>query len=112
VKVVVTGGRDFADAERLEQVLSELGITHLATGGAKGADELAERWARKHSVPCVVYHAEWTRHGKRAGILRNIEMLKDFVPEAVVAFPGGKGTAHCVSEAQRRGISVLEFSCT
>ncbi len=35
-------------------------------------------------------------------------MLRDGRPELVVAFPGGKGTAHMVKLARAAGVTVLE----
>jgi len=37
-------------------------------------------------------------------------MLVDFKPDAVVAFPGGKGTAGMVKLAQDAGIYVYKFN--
>lgn len=117
IKVVVTGGRDYADKASVNQVLGILGLEEdneyhmphdisIAHGGAKGADTLADDWAIVNWVPVHVYEAKWDEHGKKAGVLRNIEMLDDFKPDLVVAFPGGRGTSHCRAEAERRGIPV------
>ena len=106
LRVVVTGGRNYSDVEYLNFVLNSLYIVELAQGGATGADSLARRWAEKHSVPCTTYDAEWAKYRKAAGIMRNREMLTGFRPDLVVAFPGGKGTAHCVQFALSIGIPV------
>lgn len=84
------------------------GITLIVEGGAKGADSLGRLWAQLNRVPCDTVRADWPRYGKRAGIMRNEEMLKKHPIDRVVAFPGGAGTAHMVSIAKHEGITVTE----
>jgi hypothetical protein len=80
----------------------------LIQGGASGADKLAREWGQaKPGVVVGTYYADWKQYGKRAGILRNIEMLKDSRPHAVIAFKGGRGTEHMVSIAEKAGVPVL-----
>jgi hypothetical protein len=110
MRVVVTGGRDYADRERVYATLDALGVRMVAHGGARGADWLADDWAESRGVTQAIFEAHWDRDGKAAGPRRNIRMLHDFHPDAVVAFPGGRGTAHCVAEARKRGIRVIEVA--
>ncbi len=79
----------------------------IITGCARGADAIARRVADDLGIPCTVYKAKWDEHGKRAGYLRNIEML-DASPDEVLAFWDGqsKGTKHTITEAEKRGIPV------
>lgn len=79
----------------------------IATGGAPGADRLAQRWAEEKKLVPVIYVAEWGRLGKAAGPIRNRRMLDEFKPDLVVAFPGGTGTEGCVNEARARKIPVV-----
>ena len=55
----------------------------------------------------VVAAIMWTRYGNSAGPIRNCEMLLQ-APDLVVAFKGGKGTAHMVAVARKKGVKVLE----
>lgn len=106
--VVVTGGRDFADYAFLAATLDSVPLGSLAHGGALGADFLAGRWALHNSVPVTVYEADWGVLGLRAGPARNEAMLDGFRPALVVAFAGGRGTAHCVRAARQRKIPVWD----
>jgi len=112
-RIVVTGGRDFADVhgafDFLDVVHQELGIGFVGQGGARGADFLGKRWALDHVIPTQQFDADWERYGKRAGHLRNGVMLREVAPDWLVAFPGGRGTADCVAQAQSLGIRVLFF---
>lgn len=82
----------------------------LAVGDAKGADTWAKRWAEEKGVKVKVYKAEWGKLGKGAGPERNKRMLEEFLPDYVIAFPGGKGTEGCVKEAQRLKIPVIKVT--
>ncbi|MEM9912925.1 MAG: hypothetical protein AAF922_19365 [Pseudomonadota bacterium] len=46
--------------------------------------------------------------GRAAGPIRNKEMLDEGCPDLVVAFPGGRGTANMVKQAQAAGVEVLD----
>lgn len=111
MKILVCGGRDYANRAQLFQTLDRVHakapITTIVHGAARGADSLAGRWAAERGVRCEVYPADWQRDGKRAGYIRNQRMLDASRPDAVVAFPGGPGTADMVRLAQQRGLNIL-----
>jgi len=69
---------------------------------------LAAAWALSRGIPAIAFPADWNKDGKAAGFVRNARMLRDGRPELVVAFPGGKGTAHMVKLARDAGVAVLE----
>jgi len=110
MRVLVTGGRDFVDwqllCETLDGLHSERQFTLLIHGDAKGADRLAGEWAKIRDVEIHASPADWKKHGRAAGPIRNREMLKE-EPQLVVAFPGGKGTADMVAVATKAGIEVV-----
>lgn len=105
MKVLVCGGRDFCDRHLVDRVLGELDIAVLISGGALGADSLAEDWARRNEVTRVIMPAKWKLHGKAAGPIRNRNMIK-LMPDLVVAFPGGSGTRDMIKVAKERNIPV------
>lgn len=106
MRLLVCGGRDFNDQAFLDTKLSEVAPSIICHGGAQGADRLAGEWARRFNIPCAVYPAKWKEHGRAAGMLRNQTMLTDFKPDAVMAFPGGKGTANMIELAVKARIRV------
>lgn len=114
MRVIVCGGRDYADAATLVRVLDDLARAHsveaVIEGNARGADQMAGFWARKRRIPNLKFNADWQRHGKAAGAIRNQEMLDKGKPDLVIAFPGGKGTADMVNRARVAGIGVIEVS--
>lgn len=124
MRICITGGRGYTDHAFVFAALDEFHritpITELAHGGAGkigpltkraiGADLLAGAWAESREVPVKVFpvsEAEWRRYQRGAGPIRNRRMLDEFGPDAVVAFPGGTGTADCCQAARERGIEVF-----
>lgn len=105
--VLVCGGRDYADRERVRAVLDDLLPARVVCGGARGADALAAEWARSRGVALGEYPADWDRHGNAAGALRNAEMLRRERVDLVVAFlPGPSGTRNMVRRAEAKRVSV------
>lgn len=110
MRVLVCGGRDFADSRLLHDTLTGLGraFEELIEGGASGADGMAYAWADRHGLPVTTFKADWKRYGNRAGPIRNQRMLDEGKPDLVVAFPGGRGTADMVKRARAAGVRVIE----
>ena len=103
-RYLICGGRDFADPVMMSRALASL-ILHpkdavVIHGDARGADRMAATWAENHGAKVEPYPADWVRHGKAAGPIRNRYMLMDGRPDVVIAFPGGPGTADMVKQAR------------
>ena len=109
MKVLVCGGRDYGDFHYLASILNEYEIDTIIHGNARGADSLAERYGQIHGIPIERYPANWKKHGKAAGPIRNKEMLLDSEPDLVIACPGGRGTQHMIDTATEYGYEVREI---
>jgi hypothetical protein len=115
MNLIIAGGRDFDDytllCRKLEQILAntDKATMTLFSGQARGADYLGERWvkAQRPRIPIRWFPANWDKHGKKAGMLRNQEML-DAGATHLVAFWDGKskGTDDMITRGKREGISV------
>lgn len=106
--VIVTGGRNYSDYNKVSDVLRFLSPSLIVQGGATGADYLAFRYAQSAQIECQTYEADWEKYPKAAGPIRNRLMLIKHPDAVVVAFPGGRGTANCVKQALDRNMIVLE----
>lgn len=111
MRVLVCGGRDYSDQAHVDKVLNTIGgIRHLFHGNARGVDTLAGNWGnRQDGVSVHPVPAEWKKYGRKAGPIRNRKMLGQ-LPDLVVAFPGGRGTANMVKQAKAAGVEVIEIS--
>ena len=114
MRVLVCGGRDFADQSylnyRLKLLHKATPISVLIQGGARGADSLAKTWAIINCVKVLEFPADWETHGKSAGPIRNAQMLLEGKPDLVVAFKGGVGTRDMVRRAQYAGIRCIGYT--
>lgn len=114
MRVIVCGGRDYANRERVYAVLDKLhreaGISRVIEGGALGADRLASDWSESLAVPTTRYEADWEAYGNFAGPKRNAMMIEDGEPDLVIAFPGGAGTRNMIKLARKAGLDVVEIA--
>jgi len=113
MKVLVCGGRDFDDYSTLRAYLNlvhnKTPITEIIEGGAKGADALAAKYADTFKIPLRTFKADWDKHKKAAGPIRNSQMLTEGKPDLVIAFPTPKsvGTHDMIAKAKRKGVKVI-----
>jgi hypothetical protein len=111
MKLAVVGSRDFNDYELLKSKLDSIHkrkpITLIVSGGARGADSLSERWAKENGVETLIFIPDWNKFGKRAGFLRNEDIIKN--SDAVVAFWDGesRGTKSSIDLAKKYEKSCL-----
>ena len=134
MKLAIVGSRNFTDYENFKlavmKVLQEWNITlheivsgrnitldeivsgrnitldEIVSGGAKGADSLAERFSKEFQIKTVIYRPDWNLYGKRAGILRNSDIVEHSTH--MIAFPSrnGKGTQDSIRKAREKQIPV------
>jgi len=108
-RILVCGGRDFDDGALLSRTLDRLPFTvdFVITGGARGADTLADKWAQRRGKARAIFPANWEGEGKSAGARRNARMLEIGKPNLVIAFPGGRGTRNMIDQAKGHNVPVV-----
>ena len=84
----VVGTRTFNDYELLKETLDKYVIKKIISGGAKGADKLAEKYAKDNNIDIVIFLPDWAKYGKRAGPLRNILIVNEC--DTLIAFWDGE----------------------
>lgn len=110
----MTGSRDWWDRDRLDGILSQFlegDITLVSGACPTGADLMAEEYAREHGWIVELHPANWLRYGKRAGFIRNSEMVA-LGADVCLAFilNGSKGATKCSDLAEQAGIEVQRFT--
>ena len=113
MKIAVIGSRNFADYELLKKTLSEItGITKVISGGAKGADSLAEQWAKENEIETVIYKPDWAKYGRGAGVVRNRLIIEDC--DLCIAFWDGesKGTKSSIDHCKKlnKKLTIVRYS--
>lgn len=110
IRLLVSGSREWVDAEALHCELSEFWENHPALivvhGDAPlGADSLARAWAEAYNVPQHRYPADWSKYGRSAGPKRN-KLMVDTKPDYAIFFLKGKssGTRNCLDHVVKAGV--------
>lgn len=73
--------------ERCEYYLQNKIKTHNVII-VSGADSLGEQFAKEHGLSCELHPADWNKHGRAAGPIRNAQMAE--ISDALIAFWDGK----------------------
>jgi hypothetical protein len=111
MRILVCGGRKWSDTKSVYKCLDifhkQEPINVVIEGNAHGVDRIAGYWARKNNIDNLKFSADWNKFGKRAGPLRNKQMLNEGRPDLVIAFPGGRGTKNMVELALRQDVPVM-----
>jgi predicted Rossmann-fold nucleotide-binding protein len=109
-RVIVCGGRDFHNRKAVRKALEAVKRKHgpfvVIHGCARGADTLAGEEARQMELGIMEFPAKWGKYGKKAGFVRNKQMLEEGKADAVIAFAGGRGTAMMVKLAKEANVPV------
>lgn len=115
MKVAIVGGRTFNDYNLLKKTMDELYegiiISEIVSGGAKGADTLAEKYAKENGIKIKVFLPDWTNLGKKAGPIRNEEIIK-YCYECVAFWDGvSTGTLSSINLSKKHGkkCSVIKY---
>jgi hypothetical protein len=110
MKIIIAGSRNFNDYNLLktscDKLLTQFTNIEIVSGTARGADKLGERYAGEKGYDIKQFPANWDKHGKSAGYIRNDEMAQ--YADMLIAFWDGtsKGTKHMIDLANKRGIKV------
>lgn len=112
MKVIIAGSRTLNKAQYVETAVTQAfnkwlsndqenwkdyTSPEIVSGGAQGIDFLAELYAKKHTLNFTEFKADWNKHGKAAGFIRNNDMAN--YADALIAIWDGKskGTLHMIN---------------
>jgi len=115
MRLLICGDRNGGFEEEIEHLLTKKAgeIKLLITGACRGVDLCAEGLARTLEIPYVGVPARWGELGKRAGPLRNQEMLDRYKPTRVVGFHKSinwsRGTKDMLTRSKRGRVDAWLF---
>jgi len=108
VALIIAGSRDYTDytfiAAQIDRIVPTIGspVTEIVSGGARGVDACGERYAAERSIPVTQFPADWHRHSRAAGPIRNREMAE--YADYLIAFSsGGPGTTNMIKTMRSFG---------
>jgi hypothetical protein len=129
-RIAIIGSRDFNDYEYLKQKLIKYICSNFDTfeekgklyrrrntwpniliisGGAKGADTLAEKFADEYNLEKLIFKPDWDLYGKRAGFVRNAKIVDNCDVLFAFQINKSKGTQHSIDLAKEKSKEVYVF---
>lgn len=113
MRLAVIGSRTFKDYNLLKNELKKyIGkVEEIVSGGAIGADELAEKFAKEYNIPIKIFKPNWNLYGKAAGYKRNAEIWS-YADEGIAFHDGvSSGTKHSIELSKFYGkkLNVIKF---
>lgn len=114
MNLAIVGSRTFGNYTLLSESIKNLQdfdlIENIITGGAKGADSLAARFAAGHSIECIELLPDWRHYGRGAGLVRNKQIIS--LCDLCIAFWDGqsKGTKADIALCEKMGKPCLVVS--
>lgn len=119
MRILVAGSRSYNDFEEFRDIMNyickDYNNIEIVSGGARGADSLAEEYAKELSIPIKIFRANWVLYGKSAGYKRNI-VMQDYICEErerlCICFWDGesKGTSHHFLAAKARETELIVYN--
>ena len=106
INLAVVGSREFNNYDLLKKTLDKFDIQCIVSGGAPGADTLAENYAHTNKISTKIFRPDWQKHGKKAGFLRNALIVE--ACDMLIAFWDGqsRGTQHSINMCKKAGKQV------
>lgn len=118
MKLIIAGSRGFTgNWKHVDFLLDWIGIKEEVSevvGGEGGkADDAGKEWAAKYRIPFKPFPANWDKHGRSAGPVRNKEMAKyvgrDGALLAILDNSECRGTKSMIDAAKKQGVKRYVF---
>ena len=112
-RIIIAGSRNCPEdsailKDKINKMLLHIDCydAEIVSGTCKGADILGENYAKDNNLPIKQFPADWDKHGKKAGYIRNKEMA-EYATHLIALWDGeSKGTKMMIDLAKRNGLKV------
>lgn len=106
MKLAIVGGRDFTNYKKFKKIVNDYlenldAPEEIISGGAQGVDSMAEKYAEEKNIPIVVFQADWKKHGIKAGIMRNTDIVKSSTHVLALPTQNSRGTYDSINKAKQ-----------
>lgn len=107
MRVAVIGSRGL-EVEDLSAYLPAE-TTEIISGGARGIDQCARRYARAHGIKLTEFLPDYATHGRSAPLIRNITIIEN--SDLVLAFWDGhsRGTEFVIDRCRKKNHPIKVF---
>lgn len=113
MRLIIAGSRDliptvgFISSSLGLYNIGPISITEVVCGAAQGVDTMGKIWAETYNKEIKIFKADWDKHGKAAGPIRNLEMAQ-YADGLLVIHNGSRGAMNMKLEMMRLGKPVYE----
>lgn len=107
MKVAIVGSRELMLEDFSKYLPAE--VTEIVSGGARGIDRCAARYAKKVGLKLKEFLPDYDQYGKRAPLLRNLEIIE--YADLVLAFWDGesRGTRFVIENCKKTNTPIKIF---
>lgn len=105
MKLLIAGSRDLhVSVDFIGETLDRLNLfpAEIVSGGAKGIDSCAQRYAQDRRMMFALFEADWNKNGKMAGPIRNLSMA--LYSDALLLIWDGKSKGSANMKARMEGL--------
>ena len=104
MKTAIIGSRNITNVDLLRFI--PVGTTEIVSGGARGVDTVAKRYAVDHGLKLTEFLPDYEHFGRGAPLKRNITIIEN--ADIVLAFWDGKsrGTKFVIDNCHSRNIPI------
>jgi len=117
MKIAIVGSRKFNDYQLLKKIINEYIVQlnnakiTIVSGGAKGADALAEKFSQEFDCEMKVFYPNWELFGRNACSVRNMQIVT--YADIIFAFWDGvsPGTKDSITKAEQmnKKLTIIQY---
>jgi len=114
MRLAVVGSRGFDDFDLFVKIMNRIRIVNsidcIVSGGAKGVDSMAKHYADVNDISTSIFLADWDKHGKGAGYIRNKDIWDDSDMYLCIWDGKSRGTKHSIDMNKTNVKKMLIFN--
>lgn len=100
MRLAIVGSRSITQFDLAPYIPQD--VTEIVSGGARGIDRVAKRYAEAHNIPLKEFFPDYDSHGRAAPILRDREII-EYADKILAIWDGeSKGTHFMIRESHRQ----------
>ena len=112
MRLAIVGSRHFKNYDLLRRTVDDYQLSHgpisvIISGGADGADSLAESYAWECNIATIIYPALWSQHGRAAGPIRNSQIASECTECIAFLSIDSVGTRDTIVKVKKLGKGLL-----